>query len=78
MSIAFAESQLGCGNQSGEDAASAPMNWRVLKAKLILHFGGVAPAANALGCSSEGIRLSAQGKCPGIRRKLEAAIGITK
>jgi len=58
--------------------ANKSQNWRAVKAKLIIRYGGVSAAANALGCSAEGIRLSAKGQCPGIAKRLESVIGKTK
>lgn len=56
------------------NAAKKTQNWRVVKAKIVLRFGTVTACAQALDCSDEAIRMSVQGKCPKVRRKLEAAL----
>jgi hypothetical protein len=51
-----------------------PQAWREVKAKIILRFGSIGAAARALQCSDEAIRLTVQGKCPNVKRRLEAAL----
>jgi hypothetical protein len=48
-----------------------PKPWWIIKAKIIGRFGSITAAAQRLNCSSEGIRSAAQGKCPGIMKRLE-------
>jgi len=47
--------------------------WRQTKARLIARFGTVEAAAKALSCSVSGLRSATEGKCPGIRQKLQEA-----
>ncbi len=44
------------------------------KAKIIAKFGSIAACCRALKCSDEAIRQTLNGKCPGVARKLEAAL----
>lgn len=49
-------------------------NWWNVKGKIIRKFGSLARFAAHLDCSVEAIRQSQDGKCPGVAKKVEAAL----
>lgn len=45
--------------------------WIAVKGKLISRFGTIKDAAAVLGCHPNAIRLSVQGKCPSVAKRLK-------
>lgn len=54
--------------------ADNDLKWRKVKARLIVHFGSVTKAAQAIGCNDESIRGAVRGTCPGVAERLADAI----
>ena len=50
--------------------------FRRMKADLTLRYGTLRKAARELGCSVNGLRAAALGKCPGIRKRLREEAGL--
>ncbi len=52
--------------------ARQTQNWNKVKGKIFDRgFKSIAACARELDCSTEALRLTARGKCPGVRSKLE-------
>ena len=49
-------------------------NWWTVKAEIIGHWGTLSACAGELACSTEGLRQAYEGRCPGIKRRLEKAL----
>jgi hypothetical protein len=52
--------------------ARQTQNWNKVKGKIFDRgFKSIAACARELDCSTDALRLTARGKCPGVRSKLE-------
>jgi len=48
--------------------------WQEVKGRITLRYGKLCVAAGILGCSVEGLRAAAAGRCPGIWERLKPEI----
>jgi hypothetical protein len=59
---------------TSHNKTSEPRNWLGVKVKVIARFGTIRRAAVKLGCHHNSIRAAAEGRCPGIAKKLKEVI----
>lgn len=52
--------------------------WWKVKAEIVAVWGTLSACASELKCSPESLRQSVDGKCPGIQRRLHAALAKRK